>query len=77
MKSTPLLTTLDTFADVEVLGRGVLEIDSAAVPRLFAQNLTIDGAGSVVTGVGRDLAGLRLSVSGTLSLSWPRLSLTL
>src|SRR5262249_12921543 len=53
---------------IVVRNRGALEIGSSITPHVYASSVTIDGNGSRLSALPRDLGGLRLSISGTLSL---------
>jgi hypothetical protein len=63
-----LRSNLATFHQIIIRNGGALEIGASITPHVYASSVTITGNKSRLSAVPRDLAGLRLSVSGTLSL---------
>ena len=67
--TTPLRTTLGTFRDWTVRQSGRLEVAPSMTPHVYVRDLLIDGGSSRVLHTLRSFSGLRISVSGALTLA--------
>ena len=68
LANAQLRSNLPMFRQIIIKNNGALEIGGSVTPHVYAQTVTITTAGRLAA-IPHDLGGLRLSVSGTLSLA--------